>query len=218
VASPSLSKALPRAPTGQPGPHLREFGGYCRRAATPQHRPPLQLQRSGTPQAAPPRLRGAKQISLGGMVPRLNSPLGLTSRAWGKVSRSFLQRGRRLLAHLGDGGRPSWRPLIGVVLPPLWHQGQKGQPTPRTRSIAAPTGSARAPSGGAGVFGASEMATGRRGGAGRDPGAPRRRRHLAPRTPLIRSRAICLNRVLVRHNPRLNRIDNGLLRRRGVWV
>jgi hypothetical protein len=59
---------------------------------------------------------------------------------------------------------------------------------------------------------------GRRGGAGRDPGAPRRRRHLAPRTPLIRSRAICLNRALVRHNPRLNRIDNGLLRRRGVWV
>jgi YD repeat-containing protein len=34
------------------------------------------------------------------------------------------------------------------------------------------------------------------------------------------SRAICLNRggALVRHDPRLNRIDNGFLRRRGVWV
>jgi hypothetical protein len=31
-----------------------------------------------------------------------------------------------LLAHLGDGGRPNWRPLIGVVLPPLWHQGHRG--------------------------------------------------------------------------------------------
>jgi hypothetical protein len=25
------------------------------------------------------------------------------------------------VAHLGDGGRLGWRPLIGVVLPPLWH-------------------------------------------------------------------------------------------------
>jgi Taurine catabolism dioxygenase TauD, TfdA family len=35
----------------------------------------------------------------------------------------------------------------------------------------------------AGVFGASEMAA-RCGGVGRDPGAPRRRRRLAPRTPM----------------------------------
>ena len=38
----------------------------------------------------------------------------------------------RVVAHLGDGGRPSWRPVIGVVLPPLWHQGHKGQSMPRT--------------------------------------------------------------------------------------
>jgi hypothetical protein len=57
------------------------------------------------------------------------------------------------MAHLGDGGRPSWRPVIGVVLPPLWHQGHKGQPMPRTPGprqrpqapVAAPTGSARGP-------------------------------------------------------------------------
>jgi hypothetical protein len=30
------------------------------------------------------------------------------------------------MAHCRDGGRPSWRPLIGVVLPPLWHRGLKG--------------------------------------------------------------------------------------------
>jgi hypothetical protein len=37
-----------------------------------------------------------------------------------KVSPNFLlQRGRRVLAHSRDGGRPSWRPVIGVVLPPL---------------------------------------------------------------------------------------------------
>jgi hypothetical protein len=31
------------------------------------------------------------------------------------------------MAHSRDDGRPSWRPVIGVVLPPLWHQGHKGQ-------------------------------------------------------------------------------------------
>jgi hypothetical protein len=35
------------------------------------------------------------------------------------------------MAHCRDGGRPSWRPVVGV-LPPLWHQGHNGQPTPRT--------------------------------------------------------------------------------------
>jgi hypothetical protein len=49
-----------------------------------------------------------------------------------KVAQSFLQRERRFLAHSGDDGGPSWRPVIGVVLPPLWHQGHKGQPMPRT--------------------------------------------------------------------------------------
>ena len=51
-------------------------------------------------------------------------------------------------AHLGDGGRPSWRPLVGVVLPPLWHQGHKGNAPdcrggnyPRTAAeVAAPSG------------------------------------------------------------------------------
>jgi hypothetical protein len=65
-----------------------------------------------------------------------------------------------LLAHLGDGGRPSWRPLIGVVLPPLWHQGHKGYaPVCRGVIIPGPV-AARAPVGRAGVVGASEMATG----------------------------------------------------------
>jgi hypothetical protein len=31
----------------------------------------------------------------------------------------FLQRGRPVVAHCRDGGRPSWRPVVGVVLPPL---------------------------------------------------------------------------------------------------
>ena len=38
----------------------------------------------------------------------------------------------RSVAHSGDDGGPSWRPVIKVVLPPLWHQGHKGQPMPRT--------------------------------------------------------------------------------------
>jgi hypothetical protein len=70
------------------------------------------------------------------------------------------------MAHCRDGGRPSWRPVVGVVLPLLWRQGHKGQPTPRQDlpqgeqrpqdrqrapcSGAAPTGSARGPSGKAG--------------------------------------------------------------------
>jgi hypothetical protein len=99
--------------------------------------------------------------------------------------RSFLQRERRFLAHLGDGGRPSWRPLIGVVLPPLWHQGHKGAtyapdrcagqlPQDRGRGpqapVAAPTGSARAPSGGPG-WSVQRDGDGRRSGVDRDPGA-----------------------------------------------
>jgi hypothetical protein len=40
------------------------------------------------------------------------------------------------VAHLGDGGRPSWQPVIGVVLPPPWHQGHEGQPMPRTAAPA----------------------------------------------------------------------------------
>jgi hypothetical protein len=34
-------------------------------------------------------------------------------------------------AHCRDRGRPSWRPVIGVVLPSLRHQGHKQQPMPR---------------------------------------------------------------------------------------
>jgi hypothetical protein len=34
-----------------------------------------------------------------------------------------LRCGRRVLASSGDGGRPSWRPVVEVVLSPLWHQG-----------------------------------------------------------------------------------------------
>src|ERR1700683_3053176 len=37
------------------------------------------------------------------------------------------------MAHCRDGGRPSWRPLIGVVLPPPWHQGHKGMPRTAAR-------------------------------------------------------------------------------------
>jgi hypothetical protein len=54
-----------------------------------------------------------------------------------KFLRPFLHRGGRLLAHTGDGRRPSWRPVIGVVLPPLWHQGHKGQPMPHYPRTAA---------------------------------------------------------------------------------
>jgi hypothetical protein len=34
------------------------------------------------------------------------------------------------LAHLGDGVRRSWRPVVEVVLPPLWHQGHTPRRTP----------------------------------------------------------------------------------------
>jgi hypothetical protein len=30
------------------------------------------------------------------------------------------------VAHCRDGGRPSWRPVVEAVLPPLWHQSHKG--------------------------------------------------------------------------------------------
>jgi hypothetical protein len=35
----------------------------------------------------------------------------------------FQRRMSPLLARCGDDRRPSWRPLIEVVLPPLWHHG-----------------------------------------------------------------------------------------------
>jgi hypothetical protein len=38
----------------------------------------------------------------------------------------MVRRKSRKMAHLGDGGRPSWRPVVGVVLPPLSHQSHKG--------------------------------------------------------------------------------------------
>jgi hypothetical protein len=44
---------------------------------------------------------------------------------------SLLHRMSPNLAHLGDGSRPSWRPLIGVVLPALSRLGHKGRPVPR---------------------------------------------------------------------------------------
>jgi hypothetical protein len=94
-----------------------------------------------------------------------------------KVFRSFLQRGRRVMAHSRDDGRPSWRPVIGVVLPPLWHQGHKtatlcphcrGGNYPRIASErAAPTGSVGESRGGR----CQRECDGRRDGVGRDPGA-----------------------------------------------
>jgi len=69
----------------------------------------------------------------------------------------------RSLAHLGSHGLWAVVQVIGVELPPLWHQGHKGQPMPRTAAggaitpgprqrapapAAAPTGSAGGPSGG----------------------------------------------------------------------
>jgi hypothetical protein len=71
------------------------------------------------------------------------------------------------VAHCRDGGRPTWRPLIGVVLPPLWHQGHKGMPRtgargnyPRTAAEGLRLRWPHGPVGRAGVVGASEMATG----------------------------------------------------------
>ena len=65
------------------------------------------------------------------------------------------------MAHLGDGGRPSWRPLIGVVLPPLWHQGHKGNaPDCRGGQLPQDRGRGGRTVGRPGVVGASEMATG----------------------------------------------------------
>jgi hypothetical protein len=72
------------------------------------------------------------------------------------------------MAHSRDARRRLWRPVFGVVLPPLWHQGHKGQPMPQDPRTAteAPgpggrTGGLRTiPVGRAGMVGASEMATG----------------------------------------------------------
>jgi hypothetical protein len=43
------------------------------------------------------------------------------------------------MARCGDDRRPSWRPVVGVVLPP----GHKGQPVPRTRIGDLPLGIGR---------------------------------------------------------------------------
>jgi hypothetical protein len=87
----------------------------------------------------------------------------------------YARNGRRrpLVAHCRDGGLSSWRPVTGIVLPPLWHQGHKTQPMPRTRrggQLPQDRGKRTPGSGGrtdglrkrpAGrVVGASEMATG----------------------------------------------------------
>jgi hypothetical protein len=45
------------------------------------------------------------------------------------LSRAQVPR-RPFLAHCRDGGRPSWWPVVGVVLPPLWHQGHTLCPGP----------------------------------------------------------------------------------------
>jgi hypothetical protein len=53
------------------------------------------------------------------------------TRTLRRYVRFLLHRGRRpYMAHSRDGGRPSWRPVLGVVLPPLWHQGHKGNLCP----------------------------------------------------------------------------------------
>jgi hypothetical protein len=76
-----------------------------------------------------------------------------------------------LLSHLGDGGRLSWRPVVGVVLPPLWHKATRGSlcpglprgpmtPGPRQRASSGRTDGLRTSHvGRAGVVGASDMAT-----------------------------------------------------------
>jgi hypothetical protein len=79
-----------------------------------------------------------------------------------------------VLAHCRDGGRPSWRPVVEVVLPPLWHKGHTptgGDPQKRPRICGSPRGSTGGRTDGlltrsggfgiavgrAGLFGASEM-------------------------------------------------------------
>jgi hypothetical protein len=96
---------------------------------------------------------------------------------------------------LGNSGRPSWRPVVEVVLSPLWHQGHKGVtyapdrragqlPQDRGRGpqapVAAPTGSATSPVGRAGVIGAARWRRGSWWGR-RDPGAAWPRKGIAPR-------------------------------------
>jgi hypothetical protein len=91
----------------------------------------------------------------------------------------FLQRGRRVLAHLGDGGRPSWRPVVGVLLPPVWPQAQPVPMTAAGATVAALTGSTRGPS--SGPDGRCQRdCDGRRGGSAVIL-APGRSRRLAPR-------------------------------------
>jgi hypothetical protein len=106
---------------------------------------------------------------------------GRRSRLYGPV-RTVVWEGRRCEAPpypdlwpiSGDGGRPSWRPVVGVILPPLWHQDHRGQPVPRTaaegnyprtaaedpRSDGGTDGVRTSPVGRTGVVGASDMATG----------------------------------------------------------
>jgi hypothetical protein len=75
-----------------------------------------------------------------------------------------------LLAHLGDGCRPSWPRVVGVVLPPVWPQGQPVPMTAAGATVAALTGSTQGPSSGPDGR-CQRYVDGRRGGVGRDPGA-----------------------------------------------
>jgi hypothetical protein len=53
-------------------------------------------------------------------------------RDWRKTHDLLLQHGRQLGPATEIAVARVWRPVIGVVLPPLWHRGHKGQPRPRT--------------------------------------------------------------------------------------
>jgi hypothetical protein len=74
------------------------------------------------------------------------------------------------MAHCRDGGRPSWRPVVEVVPPPLWHQGHTlcpeleaiprnapGFAGGRTDGLLTRSGGFGIALGRAGLFGASEM-------------------------------------------------------------
>jgi hypothetical protein len=93
------------------------------------------------------------------MLVRKRASAGTISRS--STSSSLLQRESRLLAHSRDGGRLGWRPVIGVVLPPLWHQGHKGNaPDCRGGQLPQDRGRGGRTVGRPGVVGASAMATG----------------------------------------------------------
>jgi hypothetical protein len=123
-------------------------------------RSPLQNKRNGGPLCRPPTqtlplIGRTSARPAGSSLARLHyfdvglEGMGTTGydREWVRQGprRRFLQRIRPLLAHCRDGGRPSWRPVVEVVLPPLWHQGHRGQPMRRTAAGNYPRTAAEGP-------------------------------------------------------------------------